>query len=196
MSVYQRSNTPICANMKISNTPISGLKLIEFSRFEDQRGFLVRLFCEDTLSSVLNGRKINQINHTKTKLAGTLRGMHYQRAPHAEMKIIKCIKGRVWDVAIDLRSQSETFLQYFAVELSEENSITFAIPEGFAHGFQTMEPNSEMIYFHTSAYNVESEGGVRYDDPRIGIRWPLEPVSISDKDTKLQLLDSSFVGIL
>jgi dTDP-4-dehydrorhamnose 3,5-epimerase len=122
--------------------------------------------------------------------------MHYQNQPHAEMKLITCLHGAVWDVTVDLRSDSPTFLQWFAVELSSENSRLLVIPEGCAHGFQVLRPQSELLYFHTAPYTPEAEGGVRHDDPVLGIRWPLPVSEVSQRDRAHRLIDSKFTGVV
>ncbi|MEO6189147.1 MAG: dTDP-4-dehydrorhamnose 3,5-epimerase family protein, partial [Saprospiraceae bacterium] len=126
---------------------------------------------------------------------GTIRGMHMQLDPHSEIKLIRCLKGSVYDVAIDMRKNSMTFLQYFGVELSESNALSMLIPKGFAHGFQTLEDNSMMLYQHSNTYNSNSEFSVSFLEPRINIKWPLDVRSISEKDFNLQYLDNSFEGI-
>jgi dTDP-4-dehydrorhamnose 3,5-epimerase len=118
------------------------------------------LFCEQELSSVLGGRKIVQINHSCTAVAGVVRGLHFQNAPHAEMKLVRCLKGKVWDVAVDLRPQSRSYKRWYAQEISPQNAHMMVIPEGFAHGFQVLEAGSELLYLHTAFYKPESEGGV------------------------------------
>jgi dTDP-4-dehydrorhamnose 3,5-epimerase len=121
--------------------------------------------------------------------------MHFQRAPHAEMKMVRCIKGRVWDVAVDLRPQSATYKQWFAQELSNQNANMMVIPEGFAHGFQVLEEGSELLYLHTAIYSSECEDGLRFDDPEIGITWPLPVTEISERDLNHAYIDSSFRGV-
>jgi len=121
--------------------------------------------------------------------------MHFQHAPHAETKMVRCIKGRVWDVAVDLRRNSPTFLQWHAVELSAENDLMMVIPEGCAHGFQVLEAESELLYLHTACYTPTCEGGVCYDDPLIDIHWPLAVTDISDRDQLHPLLDEHYSGV-
>ena len=124
-----------------------------------------------------------------------MRGLHYQRPPHAEMKLVRCLSGRVWDVALDLRHNSPTFMQWHAEELSCDNACMLIIPEGCAHGFQTLEPACELLYLHTAAYEKSAEGGVRHDDPRAGIAWPIAITEISERDRSLPLLPPMFSGI-
>jgi len=169
--------------------------IAESCPFEDFRGKFSRLFCEDELSSVLSGRRIVQMNHSRTRQVGSVRGLHYQHQPYAEMKMIRCLKGRVWDVAVDLRKGSSTFLQCYAQELTEESAQMIIIPEGCAHGFQVLEADSELLYLHTAAYTTDAEGGVRYDDPMLSIDWPLAVSDISSRDQSYDMLSETFQGL-
>lgn len=170
------------------------MRLVEGRAFEDARGVFQRLFCEDELSGVLTGRRIVQINFSRTAEAGAIRGLHYQRAPHAEMKLVRCLSGRVWDVAVDLRPSSPTFLRWTAEELSPENRRMLVIPEGCAHGFQALEPDSALLYLHTAAYAPLAEAGVRYDDPKLGVAWPMAATEVSARDLAHPLLEPSLIG--
>jgi dTDP-4-dehydrorhamnose 3,5-epimerase len=181
--------------MRILDTGLAGLKVIESAPHHDARGAFVRLFCARELHPLLGGRTIAQINQSVTRRIGAVRGMHFQYPPHAEMKMVRCLRGRVWDVAVDLRSGSSTFLHWHAEELSPDTTRMLVIPEGFAHGFQVLEPDSELLYLHTEFYHPPSEGGVRYDDPRLAISWPLVPQDLSDRDTRHALLDDDFTGV-
>ena len=177
------------------STPIHDLQVIEHQPVGDSRGFLERLFCQETLNSLLQGKTICQINRTLTQNKGTVRGLHFQYPPHAETKIVTCIKGQVWDVAVDLRQGSSTFLQHHAVVLSEENHQSYLIPGGFAHGFQSLTPDCEMLYFHTADYNAEAEGALNACDPRLAINWP-QPISDrSERDMNHAMLTDNFHGI-
>lgn len=169
--------------------------MIEFTPYTDSRGSFARLFCDDELRLVLNGRRIAQINHSLTRAKGAIRGMHYQKPPHAEMKMVQCIRGRVFDVVLDLRNGSDTFLKWISHELSPTTPSMLIIPEGCAHGFQTLEEEAEMLYFHTAIYVPESEGGVRYDDPLVAIDWPLPVSDLSERDRMHPLLTSDFTGL-
>lgn len=182
--------------MIINPTPIADLVVAESKAFKDERGAFARLFCEHELSSVLGGRKIVQINHSCTQAIGAVRGLHFQCPPHAEMKLVRCLKGRVWDVAVDLRPQSPSYKRWFAQELSPQNAYMMVIPEGFAHGFQVMETGSELLYLHTAFYEPEAEGGVRHDDPELGIAWPLTVSNISLRDSSYDYIDTSFRGVV
>jgi len=179
----------------IHSTPIHGLQVIEHQPIGDARGYLERLFCQETLNSLLQGKTIRQINRTLTQNQGTVRGLHFQYPPHTEIKIVSCIKGQVWDVAVDLRRGSPTFLQHHAVLLSEDNHQSYLIPEGFAHGFQTLTPDCEMLYFHTADYNADAEGALNSCDPRLAINWP-QPISDrSERDKNHAMLTDDFHGM-
>jgi dTDP-4-dehydrorhamnose 3,5-epimerase len=182
--------------MIIHPTSIADLVVAESKAFKDERGAFARLFCEQALSSVLGGRKILQINHSCTQVIGAVRGLHFQHAPHAEMKLVRCLKGKVWDVAVDLRPQSPSYKRWFAQELSPQNAHMMVIPEGFAHGFQVLEAGSELLYLHTAFYKPESEGGVRHHDPELGIAWPLPVTDISVRDSSYAYIDTRFRGIV
>jgi dTDP-4-dehydrorhamnose 3,5-epimerase len=151
--------------------------------FTDERGFFVRVFDHEEL-----GIEITQINHSMTKVKGSIRGMHFQRAPFAEVKIVKCLKGSIFDVAVDLRKDSPTYLKWHGEVLSAENLKMLVVPQGFAHGFQSLEDDVEITYFCSAPYNPESEGAVRYSDPKIGIEWPLPVSVVSAKDKVHPLL--------
>jgi len=181
--------------MKLLTTPIEGVLMAETSRFTDKRGAFARLFCEHDLASTLGGSHIVQVNHSLTRKPGAVRGMHFQHAPHAEMKMVRCLRGRVWDVAVDLRNDSPTFLQWHGVELSAVNDRMIVIPEGCAHGFQVLEADSELLYLHTAFYTPDAEGGVRFDDPTIGIDWPLDVTDLSERDQSHPLIDDTFTGL-
>lgn len=181
--------------MKLVATPIADLMVAETARISDHRGAFARLFCEKDLVDALGNRHIVQINHSRTSQIGAVRGMHYQHAPQAEMKLVRCLKGRVWDVAVDLRKNSPTYLRWHAVELSEQNELMMVIPEGFAHGFQVLEADSELLYLHTAVYAPELEGGVCHDDPKLKIDWPLEVTDISARDKSHPLINEDYCGV-
>jgi dTDP-4-dehydrorhamnose 3,5-epimerase len=155
----------------------------------DHRGQFMRLFCERELASVIGDRHIRQINFSRTEQAGAVRGLHFQSPPHAEMKLVRCLRGRVFDVAADLRRDSPTFARWHGVELTPENGLMMIAPEGCAHGFQALEPQSEMLYLHTAFYEPAAEGGARHDDPALGIKWPLPVVDLSARDRNFPLID-------
>jgi len=179
----------------ITDTPLSGLKVIKRQSMGDTRGFLSRLFCADELAAAGWKKPIAQINHSYTARRGTVRGMHFQRPPHAEMKLVTCIRGEVWDVAVDLRRGSPTFLHWHAEQLSAENGCALLIPEGFAHGFQTLTDDVELLYCHSEAYAAQAEGGLNPNDPRLGIAWPLAIAELSARDAGHALITSDFEGV-
>jgi len=169
------------------STALSDLLVIERQRLGDERGFFSRFFCTEELSDFGTGR-IAQINHTMTQAKGTIRGMHFQRAPHDEAKFVSCVAGVVFDVAVDLRPQSSTYLVWHGEVLSAENARSMMIPPGFAHGFQTLTENCELIYLHDKPYAPGAEGGVNALDPRIAIAWPLPVAQISERDRNFPML--------
>jgi dTDP-4-dehydrorhamnose 3,5-epimerase len=182
--------------MKIKQTPLQGAFVIESEPFTDDRGIFARVFCQHELQGILYGKNIVQINHSITKQKGTIRGMHFQYPPKSEIKMVKCLRASVFDVMIDLRQDSPTFLKWHGEVLSAENMKMMVVPEGFAHGFQCLEDNSEIVYLVTQFYSPEHEEGVRYDDPMFNISWPLEPTDISEKDRKHSLLGEKFSGVV
>lgn len=175
-------------------TPLSGLTVIERTRIQDSRGFLSRFFCMETLQP-LGMKPIQQINQTLTKKAGAIRGLHFQHPPESEIKIVSCLQGRILDVAVDLRADSPTFLTWYATELSAENNLSLYIPEGFAHGFQTLTEDCELLYLHTANYSSTHEAGLNPLDPALAIRWPLAVAEISARDRSHPMLNSEFRGI-
>lgn len=180
----------------VQETAVSGAVVATSRPFRDDRGQFARLFDRDLLRAIHADRPIFQVNLSLTREIGALRGMHYQGAPHLEAKWVRCLKGRVFDVAVDLRRGSPTFLRHAAVELSPEVPNMFFIPEGCAHGFQVIEPDSELLYLHTAPYSREAEGGVRWDDPLLAIDWPLTPTDISERDRSHPLLTDKFQGLV
>lgn len=176
-------------------TPIDGLRVLQRKPIGDSRGYLERLFCMDELQALLGGRRIEQVNHTLTSSRGTVRGLHFQHPPYAETKFVHCLRGEVFDVAVDLRRGSPTFLRWHAEVLSAGNHRTFVIPEGFAHGFQALSDGCEMLYFHTAPYRQDAEGGLHPEDPRIAVSWPLPVVGISPRDAAHAFLDAHFGGV-
>lgn len=183
------------ARFDLLDTSLSGLRILQRKPIGDSRGYLERLFCSDELQEFVHGKPIAQINHTWTAKRGTVRGMHLQHPPHAEIKFVSCLRGEVFDVAIDLRHNSPTFLRWHAELLSADNHKTLVIPEGFAHGFQTLTDDCEMLYFHTAAFQPGAEGGLNAQDPRLAIRWPLPVTSLSPRDASHPLLDDDFSGL-
>ena len=177
--------------LNILTTPISGLFVIERSPYRDHRGAFSRLFCTNEFSEIPGSRQIMQINHSSTKASGAVRGMHFQQPPHAEMKFITCLKGKVFDVAVDIRQNSPTYLKWYAEILSPANNKSLVIPEGFAHGFQTLTDDCEMLYFHTAAYQSAAESGLHPLDPALNIQWPLAITVMSERDSSHSFLETS-----
>ena len=184
--------------MNLVSTPIAGVVVVETAARRDPRGSFARFYCAGELRPAIGERTIAQINHSVTGQPGTVRGLHFQHAPHAEMKLVRCVRGRVWDVAVDLRAGSSTLLRWHAVELTAANARMLVIPEGCAHGFQTLDPDSELLYLHMAAYAPDAEDGVAWDDPRVAVAWPL-PVdrgsALSERDRNLPRLTPDFAGI-
>lgn len=181
--------------MKFRETKIKDLFVIEYESFQDERGLFYRIYCKKELKFIGYAKDIVQINVSSNIKKGTLRGMHFQYPPKAEIKLIKCIKGSIYDVAIDLRKNSNTFLKWHSEILTAENMKTMYIPEGFAHGFQTLEPNCDVLYLHSEFYSPKYESGVRYNDPKLNITWPLEITAISKRDREHKLIDNNFRSI-
>jgi len=180
--------------LNLTATNIKGVYLIEPNSFCDERGSFSRVYCENELQEISNF-SIKQINHSITKEKGTVRGMHFQYEPSSEIKMVKCIKGSVFDVVVDIRKGSSTFLKTFSIELTETNKKTIYIPKGFAHGFQTLEDNTELLYMHSSIYNPSHECGLNIKDPLLDIRFPLEISNLSSRDKEHKLLSNNFKGI-
>lgn len=171
--------------------PIQGVFVIERQRIGDSRGFLSRLFCADELADAGFRLPVAQINHTLTETAGTLRGLHFQHPPAAEDKLVSCIRGAVFDVAVDLRAGSPNFLRWCGIELSAINNRALLIPQGFAHGFQSLVDGCELLYVHSRPHAPKSEGGLNPQDPAIGVTWPLPVTTISARDAGHALIGDS-----
>ncbi|MBM4195395.1 MAG: dTDP-4-keto-6-deoxy-D-glucose epimerase [Gemmatimonadetes bacterium] len=184
------------ARFALRDTPIAGVGVFNRLPIGDHRGSLERLFCADDLRQLVGDRAIRQINLTVTRRRGTTRGMHFQHPPFAEMKIVTCLRGRVFDVAVDLRRDSPTFLRWHAELLSPDHHASIVIPEGCAHGFQTLEDDCEMLYLHTAAYASAAEGGVHAEDPRIAIAWPEPIAELSARDAGHPWLGADFAGLV
>lgn len=180
--------------MIFNKTPLQDAYTIELERRGDDRGFFARMFCEKEFGSHGLETRFVQVNNSLTANAGTLRGMHYQLAPSAEVKLVRCIKGSLYDVILDLREDSPTFGQHFGAELSAGNRRMLYAPRGFAHGFVTLEPDTEAVYLVSDFYAPEAERGVRFDDPRFGIVWPVTPTEMSEKDRNWPSFDPAWHG--
>lgn len=178
--------------MLFNKTPLDGAYTIDLEKRGDDRGFFARLFCEKEFGAVGLETHFVQINNSTSAKRGTLRGMHFQLPPAAEVKVVRCIKGALFDVIVDLRPDSPTFKQWYGAELSAENRRMMYVPRGFAHGFITLVDDTEAFYLVSAFYAPECERGLRFDDPAIGIEWPLPPTEMSDKDKKWPDLDTAF----
>jgi dTDP-4-dehydrorhamnose 3,5-epimerase len=181
--------------MIFTPTPLEGSYLIGLQPYTDERGWFSRYYCKDEFRQIGHTKDWVQLNHSVTYQKGALRGMHFQQQPFREVKMVKCIVGSVFDVIVDLREGSQTFLQWFGAELSAGNRQMMYIPEGFAHGFQCLADHCELIYHHTEFYTPGAEAGIRYNDPLVGIRWPLDVTTRSPRDEGHPLLDETFKGI-
>ncbi|MGF6722722.1 dTDP-4-dehydrorhamnose 3,5-epimerase [Paraburkholderia sp. GAS41] len=169
----------------LSALPIADAYVARSEPKGDARGSFMRLFCANDFAEANGGREIVQINWSHTTMAGTVRGLHFQEGADADAKWVRCLKGHVWDVIVDLRRDSPTFLQWHAVELSADNSRAVFIPEGCAHGFQSLEADSSLLYLHTAFYKPDAERGIAFDDPQVAIAWPREVVLVSERDRGL-----------
>lgn len=168
--------------MVFTKTKLKGAYIIELEPLKDERGFFARTFCQNDFKKNGLNPRIAQCNISFNQKKGTLRGMHYQVAPYEEAKLVSCTRGSIYDVIVDLRSDSPTYCKWFAVELSDKNYKMLYIPEGFAHGFQSLKDNTIVFYQMSEFYNPESARGVRWDDTMFGIKWPLSNKVISKKD--------------
>ncbi|MEZ5082522.1 MAG: dTDP-4-dehydrorhamnose 3,5-epimerase [Bacteroidales bacterium] len=181
--------------MTFEETNLNGAWVITLSPFIDERGSFVRMFCKDEFAKEGFTDEFVQINHSTNISKGTFRGLHYQKPPFSETKLIRCIRGKVFDIIVDIRQGSGTFLQHFTIELTPDNSKILLVPEGFAHGYITLENNSDLVYFHTSFYKPGFENALNYKDPKLNIQLPIEPKIISDKDKNHQFIHPNFEGI-
>ena len=179
----------------VLDTPLQGLKLIQRKPICDSRGYFERLFCAEELKALIPSRGVEQINHSLTAKRGTVRGLHFQYPPHAETKYVSCLRGEVFDVAVDLRQGSPSFLRWHAEILSADNHKTLVIPEGFAHGFQTLTKDCEMLYLASAAYQPTAEAGLNANDPTLAIRWPEPITEISSRDAAHPLVTGDFSGV-
>lgn len=175
---------------ELRRTPINGIFELISQPFADHRGAFLNGFRTQELAfmSSWGDRGIAQVNFSRSEGVGTIRGLHLQAEPHSEAKLVRCLRGRVWDVAVDLRLSSPTYGQWHAVKLSPKAANALLIPEGCAHGFQVLEPWSELLYLHSGAWEPEAETSVRWDDPQLAITWPLPAAELSDRDRGLPFL--------
>jgi len=183
------------SRLALAPLPLAGLFRVQRQPLVDERGFFARLFCADELAGAGWTAPIAQINQSYTALKGTVRGMHYQKPPHAEMKLVTCLRGEVLDVAVDLRQGSPTFLHWHAEHLSADNGSALLIPPGFAHGFQALTDHAELLYCHSAAYAPTAEAGLHPADPRLAIAWPLPLGPLSPRDAGQSALTEEFEGV-
>ena len=181
--------------MKFNKTPLEGARVIELEKRGDDRGFFARYFCEREFAADGLETRFVQINNSLSSKKGTLRGMHYQLPPSPEVKVVRCVRGSLWDAIVDLRPDSPTFMKWFGAELSAENRHMMYVPRGFAHAILTLTDDAEAIYLVSTFYDPQAERGLRWNDPAIGIEWPIEPVEISPKDAKWPDFDPDFHGV-
>jgi dTDP-4-dehydrorhamnose 3,5-epimerase len=176
--------------LKFVGTPLADLYVVEIEPRNDDRGFFARSFCMEEFETHGLEQRVAQCNISFNERAGTLRGLHFQAEPHGEAKLVRCTQGAIYDVAVDIRPGSKTYLKWHAVELNSKNRRMLFIPQGFAHGFQTVLDDSEISYLMFESYHPESARGLRWDDPKIGIVWPLANEIISEKDRTYPLIDA------
>ncbi len=181
--------------MIFNPTPLHGSFLVSVVPNGDSRGWFARTWCKNEFAAIGHHKEWVQMNHSFTALAGTIRGMHYQVVPFSEIKMVRCIAGSVYDVIVDLRKNSPTYLKWFGAELSAANKQMMYIPEGFAHGFQTLKDDVELIYHHSAFYTPEAEAGVLHNDVALAINWPLPLTEISDRDRGLPTIDEHFKAL-
>jgi len=180
--------------MKFHQTPLQGAVLIESKKIGDARGYFARTFCAETFAAEGLETVFPQHNASASAWAGTIRGLHFQHPPHGEIKVIRATRGAIYDVIVDIRPRSATFGQWAGFELSEENGHMLYVPEGFAHGFQTLRPDTAVVYPVSRPYTPEAEGGLRFDDPVLAIDWPLPVTEVSDKDRSWANFDPEGAG--
>jgi dTDP-4-dehydrorhamnose 3,5-epimerase len=181
--------------MIFTETILKGNYVITVEPKGDNRGWFARTFCKKEFSAIGHNKEWVQLNHSFTSEIGTVRGMHFQKPPHQEIKMVRCISGSVFDVVVDIRKNSPTFLKWFGVEISASNKKMMYIPEGFAHGFQTLTENCELIYHHTEFFSPEAEAGLNVSDPLVNIEWPKAIAMLSERDKSHDFLTEKFTGI-
>jgi dTDP-4-dehydrorhamnose 3,5-epimerase len=176
-------------------TPLKGSYEIQLTPFKDERGWFMRTYCKNEFAQIGHTKEWLQMNHSFTLLKGAVRGMHYQLPPFREIKLVRCTRGTVFDVIIDIRRDSPTFLKWYGIELSAGKMNMVYIPEGFAHGFQTLTEECELVYSHSEFYVPGSEGGLKYDDPVLNIEWPIAVTQVSERDNNHRAITENFKGI-
>jgi len=182
--------------MKFHTTHLDGVFRIELRAIEDQRGWFARTFCAESFAVQGLETSFPQVNHSYCRRRGTLRGLHFQRPPRAEAKLVRCVRGAIFDVAVDVRQGSATFLQWFSVELSADRAEEIYIGPGFAHGYQALTDDAAIVYQASQPYSPELEDGLRFDDPAIGISWPITTPNLSPKDQNAPWIDPTFAGVI
>jgi dTDP-4-dehydrorhamnose 3,5-epimerase len=183
------------SELKLSELPLTGLFVLQHRTHGDERGRFARLFCEETLGSLEQEFHVRQINQSLTRERGTVRGLHFQYPPYAESKLITCLRGGVWDVAVDVRQGSPTFMQWHAEHLEAGDGRSLLLPPGFAHGFQALTDDAELLYLHSADYEPGYEGGLSVTDPLLAIDWPLPLKNLSPRDAAHPLIDEHFLGV-
>ena len=181
--------------MRIEPAPLDGAATIELDLRGDERGFFARMFCEKEFAAAGLETRFVQANNSSNAQRGTLRGLHYQLPPDTEVKLVRCIRGALWDVIVDVRPGSPSFGRWFGAELTAQNRRMMYVPRGFAHGFITLTDDSELIYFVSDFYEPKQERGLRWNDPKIAIDWPVAPSVISEKDANWPDFESDWHGI-
>lgn len=181
--------------MKFRPLPLAGAYLIEYEPRRDDRGFFARVFCAETFSKQGLVDRFVQTNHSMSLRRGIIRGLHYQRPPRAEAKLLRCLRGAVQDVMVDLRRVSPTFLQWHSEVLRADDLKAVYVPPGFAHGYQALDDNSAVTYDASAPYTPELESAIRYDDPRLQIKWEVSEVIVSPKDATTPHLPADFAGV-
>lgn len=181
--------------MKFHNTPLAGAHVIEQEKRGDDRGFFARYFCEQEFAANGLETRFVQINNSLSRQKGTLRGLHYQLPPAAEVKVVRCVRGTLWDAIVDLRPDSPTYRKWYGAELTADNRLMMYVPRGFAHAILTLSDDAEAIYLVSTFYGPERERGLRWDDPAIGIAWPTVPAEVSSKDAAWPDFDPAFHGV-
>jgi dTDP-4-dehydrorhamnose 3,5-epimerase len=181
--------------MKILKTPIEDLLILQRDVVIDRRGFFTRIYGKEELRQLGRPTEAIHINSSTSISKGTLRGIHFQYPPYAETKIVSCMNGAIWDVGVDLRPNSGTRFQWFGIDLTPSNGISLIIPEGFGHGFITLQSNTTVAYVVSSEYSLKNESGIKFDDPRLGINWPISPNIVSDKDNSWDLIDNRLLEL-
>ena len=180
--------------MNITQLNIKGVYKIIPEVIGDERGGFFRYYCKNEFSGLTKNEFV-QMNHSFNKLKGTLRGLHYQANPHGEEKLVRCIKGEIFDVFVDLRKDSESYLKWQSTILSEKNKEILFLPKGIAHGFITVQDDTHILYQHTQFYNADFERGIRYNDPKLNIKWPIPTTIVSARDMNHKMINKDFNGI-